>query len=456
MENNENNGNLFQQISRWIRESVTLKLAVLVFLVLLLLIPSAWIQGVIDDRQSYSYEATEDITRKWSDEQTLTGPVLVIPFTRTYPVGNEPKTGEEVMRTAEDRLILLPEKMTANAALDPQTLKRGIFDVNVYSSEISMHASFSPPDWSRYDIDPQRIDWRKAYLAVGISDMRGMYADPVCSLNKETYTAEAYSGLPEMGDSYSSPFANGIRIRLEDSAARAAFDCDIQIGLKGSRSFFMLASGQNSSIEMTGNWPDPSFSGYFLPDDRDVTDSGFTASWNILKFTRPLPEAWISNIPDIENTGVGVELMSAVNDYQRTSRTSKYGALIIIFTFLGLFLTELISRIRVHPFQYVLIGVALVIDYTLLLSISEQLGFNTAYLISSLATTALIALYTRSFSSWRVTGLLAALLVIFYTFIYIIINQQDYALLLGSFGLFVAVGALMFLTRKVNWYGKEL
>ncbi|MEQ8425698.1 MAG: cell envelope integrity protein CreD, partial [Cyclobacteriaceae bacterium] len=231
----------------------------------------------------------------------------------------------------------------------------------------------------------------------------------------------------------------------------------LHLSFKGSRGLDFVPVGKTTSVKLSGPWPNPSFNGEFLPTSRTITENGFDAEWKVLHFNRPFTQQWAGETKNLSGSDFGVELLIPVEQYQKSMRTSKYGILIILLTFVSLFLVEISQRIKIHPFQYILIGAALIVYYSLLLSISEQIGYNGSYLISSIATIALITFYSASFLRLRkLVGLFSALLVAFYSFIYIIIIQQDFSLLTGSVGLFVVIGALMYLTRKINWYREAM
>ena len=194
-----------------------------------------------------------------------------------------------------------------------------------------------------------------------------------------------------------------------------------------------------------------------MPDSREVTDKSFAATWKVLHYNRPFSQQWNTVDERLNGFDFGVKLLIPVDQYQKSTRTAKYGQLIMVLTFVALFLVEITRNIRIHPFQYILIGVALIIYYTLLLSLSEQVGYNVAYCIASMATVGLISFYSVSFlMEAKLIIMFTSLLIIFYTFIFIIILQQDFSLLLGSIGLFLIVGAVMYFSRKVNWYNEAV
>ena len=227
----------------------------------------------------------------------------------------------------------------------------------------------------------------------------------------------------------------------------------MQLKFKGSSGLDFIPVGKTTLVNLSGPWGNPSFNGEFLPDTRTIAENEFTAEWRVLHFNRPFAQQWIDENKNLAGSDFGVDLLIPVEQYQKSMRTSKYGVLIILLTFVSLFLVEISQKIKIHPFQYILMGAALIVYYTLLLSISEQVGYNGSYLISSMATVVLLTLYSASFlKPKKMVGLFSGLLVAFYGFIYVIIIQQDFSLLTGSIGLFIVISALMYLTRKINWY----
>jgi inner membrane protein len=206
-------------------------------------------------------------------------------------------------------------------------------------------------------------------------------------------------------------------------------------------------------MHLKGPWADPSFDGEFLPEQRTLTETSFDANWKILHFNRPFSQQWSGKNKSLAGSNFGVRLLMPVDQYQKSMRTAKYGVLIVILSFLALFMVEVMKKIRIHPFQYILVGAALIIYYTLLLSLSEQLGYVIAYLLASVATIGLIAAYASTFFRNRqMTMLYGGLMTFFYAFVFVIIQMQDYSLLLGSLGLFLVVAGIMYASRNIKWY----
>jgi inner membrane protein len=317
------------------------------------------------------------------------------------------------------------------------------------------------------------VQWKDAYMIFSITDLRGISENPSFTVGSASKPTEPSSDLgvsvrkflrdnnlpyaPTNGE-VSDFSSNGIIAKLGwQSEKDFVGNTAIKITLKGSNRLSFNPTGKTTIVQLKGPWGNPSFDGEFLPENRTITGDAFTANWKILHFNRPFAQQWTDSGVKLSGSEFGVKLIVPVDQYQKSIRTSKYGQLIIILTFVSLFLVEITKKIRIHPFQYILIGAALIIYYTLLISLSEQVGYNSAYWIATTATVGLISFYSISFlKNPRLVALFTSLLVIFYTFIFIIVLQQDFSLLLGSIGLFLIVGSLMYFARKVKWYNETL
>ena len=470
METKENQLNLFERFNQWLQESITVKLMSIGFLVLILLIPSSWIQDLMQERQSRAESVMHEIATKWSGNQTLSGPILVIPYKVKKKIDHG-KEGIEIQEYIE-KFFLLPQTLDIKGEVNPTVLHRGIFDAAVYSSTLNLNASFEKPDLQSFKIAGDMVLWKDAHMIFSITDLRGISENPqfiVGGLPKESepsnslgvsvrkFTRDTNLSYPKSSDENDSDFSSsGIVAKLGwQSEADFAAATSIKINLKGSTRLFFTPTGKTTTVQLSGPWPSPSFDGEFLPESREISETSFSAQWKVLHYNRPFAQAWTGSDTQLSGSEFGVKLVIPVDQYQKSIRTSKYGHLMIILTFVALFLVEITKKIRIHPFQYILIAAALIIYYTLLLSLSEQVGYNIAYAISSIATVTLICLYSFSFlRNKALVALFTSLLVIFYTFIFVIVLQQDLSLLLGSIGLFIIVGALMYFARKVNWYGE--
>jgi len=213
--------------------------------------------------------------------------------------------------------------------------------------------------------------------------------------------------------------------------------------------------GKQSKVELQSNWPDPSFNGNYIPKESTVNESGFTANWTVLQLNRNYPQWWIGKNmqQQMKESTFGVDLLSSMTDYQKSTRSAKYAAMTIALVFLIFFLVEILNHIRIHPFQYILVGLTLCLFYVLLISISEHSNFNLAYLIASFISCVMISLYSKTvFKSNRFTLLLMGTIAAIYVFVFITLQQADYALLIGSIGLTIVLAITMYSTRNIDWY----
>ncbi len=458
--------NIFERINQWIEESITVKLLSIGFLVLILLIPSSWIQDLMQERQLRADGVMQEVSAKWSGSQTLSGPILMIPYKVQEKI-NRGKDGIEI-REYIQKYFFLPEKLDVSGQVTPEVLHRGIFDVAVYTSALNIKSNFIQPDFAALNIPDNMVLWKDAYMIFPITDLRGINDNLIFNVGDSVKSTEPSSNLGvsvrkiyrqqseayPVNDDYAEFSSSGVIAKLDwKTAEDFKGNTLIILSLKGSQRLNFVPSGKTTLVNLSGAWNNPSFDGEFLPETREVTESGFTANWKVLHYNRPFSQQWNTADEKLSGSDFGVKLLIPVDQYQKSIRTSKYGQLIIILTFVALFLVEIIRKIRIHPFQYILIGVALIIYYTLLLSFSEQVGYNAAYWIASISTVALITFYSISFLKSRGLILLfTSLLIIFYSFIFVIILQQDFSLLLGSIGLFLIVGALMYFSRGIKWY----
>lgn len=445
--------------NNWFGGSVLIKLGLIGFLTILLLIPSSLIQDLIAERQNRQEEVIREISDKWSGSQLVQGPVLVLPY-KTSIITEDPNTNKNIIREILTNIYILPETLNILSKANPEMLHRGIFDVVVYNSKIKVNGKFSALELIKSNIDPAMIQWDKAKVAIGLSDLKGLKNNPIIRLENENYEVE-----PDLTSL--KLFSNNLVIlpnlsRGKNTALNFSFDLD----LRGSEKLSFLHLGKNTSVKIEGEWNNPSFTGRYLPDERLVSGKAFSATWKMPYYNRPYPQQWIAentilnkpdtlvkgkNMPDTEAV-FGVDFLLPVDQYQKTTRAAKYAILVILLSFLSLFFTELLNKRNVHFLQYVLIGAAMIIYYTLLLALSEQMGFNAAYILASVATIGLIGTFIRSLlKNSKAALLFAGILSMFYCFIFVILQLQDMALLVGSVGLFVIIATLMYLSQKISW-----
>lgn len=434
---------IIENLTQSIRRSVTIKLFSIFVLMLLLMIPMSFVQSLIHERDSLHQSAILEVSDKWANEQKLYGPILTIPFNKKILVN---ETAEEFRQEAH----ILPSKLTINGQVAPQSLRRGIYEVVVYNLKISFNGSFSGLDEYTNELKEHEILWDEAFLTINISDLRGIKEKVIVNWNGNDMEVEPGSGIPLL-------IKSGITVNhiFGEKPDPDSVNFSFNMQLQGSQHLGFVPLGKITDVKLLSDWQDPSFSGSFLPDERTVNDEGFSAEYKILELNRNYPQFWIGNrdIENFEKSAFGVDLLLPMNDYQKSMRSAKYALLAISLTFLTFFLVEIFNKKEVHPFQYILIGLALCLFYTLLVSISEHANFDIAYIISSTSVIAMIGLYARSIlNSLKQTTVLVLILCLTYTFVYITLHAQDYALLIGSIGLTAILAFTMYITRNINWY----
>lgn len=421
---------------------MSVKLVTIGVIVLLLLIPKFMIMELIRERKYTADTAQLDVANSWSNMQTVRGPMLTIP----YIVKVMDKDGKTVQEVTNE-YHLLPKTLEINGELFPKKLKRSIYKSIVYESNLQLKGSFEKPDFAALNIQPEQIKWDQAKLELAISDLRG-----ISSVVELKWNAQSIPFSPGMQNEILGK--NGISVQLSDSAIQSMpAQFNIDLNLKGSNSISFAPVGETTDVHLKSSWADPGFQGQFLPAARDISAKGFTADWKVLNYNRDFPQSWTDNAYNIKSSDFGVNLIDMADHYQKNERSAKYGIMIILLIFLSFFLNEILSQQRVHPFQYIMVGFSILIFYLLLLSFSEHIGFNLAYLVASVSVILLVLIYSKSFLKTWVNALaLTAILCVSFLFIFILLQLESYALLVGSIGLFILLALTMYFTRKINWY----
>jgi inner membrane protein len=426
--------------SFWDRNKIILKSFFIGILVLVLLIPAALIQELVGERQARQQEAVNEISSKWAGSQTVTGPVIGIPYAETTTYGGN-------TTTTKKWAYFLPDKLDIQARLLPEKRYRGIYQVIVYTATLQIKGSYDSLRLTDLGIAPAQFLWNEAAVFFDVSDVQGLKEEMALHLAGDSLDLVPAKFSTEQ-------FKNSLSAALPASIANThgPLEFSATVELKGSGNLLFTPAGKTTTVKTASSWPDPSFAGSYLPDLRTVKDSGFEADWRVLYLNRNFPQQWKANEYDLYKSAFGVSLIVPVDAYQQTTRSVKYSILIILLTFTAFFLIEWVYRRPIHSLQYLLVGFALCLFYTLLLSFSEYVGFGKAYLIAALATMLLIAWYVRSIlRSSRMAVFIGLLLTLLYGFIFTLIQLQDYALLMGSIGLFVTLGVVMYFSRKIKW-----
>ncbi len=425
-----------------LKNSVMLKLITITILMLLLLIPASMIKSIIQEREQLNNEATNEVSSKWAEEQLVNGPILTIPLTYEYE-----QEDKKYLKTKYWHI--LPENLDINGDVTPEKLKRGIYEVVVYKSKLNVSGDFiinQKPDQQNL----KAIRYDQAFLTIGIYDLRGIKNQIRLNWNGKDLKAKPGSIIPDL-------IYSGVTISVPNvkELLSKSIDFNFSLDLQGSRNLSFTPLGNTTVVNLRSPWPSPSFDGNFLPDEREITEEGFTASWSVLQLNRNYPQSWIgdSHKENLEYSAFGVNLILPLDDYQKSYRSAKYAAMSIALTFLIFFLVEVLNKRKIHPFQYALVGLALCLFYVLLVSISEHSNFNFAYGISTLGVVTMISLYSLSvFKKIKLSMLLLATITAIYGFLFVTLQLADYALLMGSLGLTVILGLTMYFTRNINWY----
>jgi len=436
--------NFLNDKQKSINWQLTLKVFIIGIIAIFLLVPKFMILALIEDRQATAELTTHEVMQKWSLSQTVRGPVLSVPV--PYIERSFDTDGKE-MKEETRTFYLLPKSLKVDGQITPQERKRSIYETVVYESELQVSGQFDISELSELKISAGDILWEKAKLLVAISDLRGI--NDKISL-KWNGNEQAFS--PGMENKLIG--TNGISLTLSAlSPDNFPGNFSFTLPLKGSESLNFAPLGESTEVLLQSSWKDPGFDGNFLPADYNIDNNGFKANWKVLNFNRNFPQQWKNDEYRVTDADFGVNLVTVADHYQKSSRSAKYAILVILFVFLSFFLNEILTKQKVHPFQYILVGFAILVFYLLLLSISEQIGFNLAYLISATAVLVMVLFYSHTFmKKWMNAFIQTLILALSFGFIFVLMQLETLALLVGSIGLFVVLALTMFFTRKINWY----
>jgi inner membrane protein len=431
METQNNNNKI-----HWLKNSIGLKISVIGFIILLLLVPSGMIKDLMRERQTRWKEANEEVTGKWGEQQTIAPIVLTVPCIETI------QTKDGKIQTTK-YLNILPDELNISGTIMPKKLKRGIFGILVYNSKFKVKGKFGRLQVPEKYNDLELL-WNKSFVTIGITDTRGINENVTITINGNTFVT-----MP--GTSDCELFKTGVHATLSFNP-EIDHSFEYSMDVNGSGLFSLLPLGKVTKVKLVSDWPHPMFDGSYLPKNREVSDSGFVAEWSVLEHNRDFPQMWLGKA-SIFHSALGVELIEAVDVYQKSMRAVKYSMLFIILTFLVFLFSELIINRKAHPIQYIMVGAALSIFFSLLIALSEHIHFNMAYLIASIVIISMITLFAKSvFQHTRVSAVVFLVLTILFSFLFVILQLSDYSLILGNIGLLIALAAIMYVSRKIDWY----
>ncbi|MBN2328673.1 MAG: cell envelope integrity protein CreD [Candidatus Omnitrophica bacterium] len=432
-------------------KSPLLRILLIAFLILLLQIPISMIDRVIGERQSRRWEANEDVTSKWGNQQTIIGPMITVPYLVEIPEKDE--DGNVSIRRELHKADFLPEDLHISGSIDCEVRYRGIYKVPIYRMDLLASGQFARPDFSDWGMESDKILWDRAHLTVRISDARAITDQIQLAWNDEKI--EFLPGAGDFGGEYT-----GIHANLKGFLTEDRYSFSFPIKLNGSQSAFFAPFGRDTTVEIQSNWSAPSFQGNWLPTQRDFSDQGFNAAWNIPFLGRDYPQKWWKDSgieKKIASSLFGVRFIAPVDHYRMAQRSIKYEILFLVLTFAAFWLFEILIHVRIHSVQYLLVGVGMCMFYLLELSLAEHIGFIPAYVCASASVITLVSTYCIAvLKGKRRAAIIAAVTTVLYGYLYILLMNQDYALLIGSIGLFLILAAIMYLTRKIDWYSTKV
>lgn len=456
MENSENKNqvNPPNRFAHWLKTSITARMLMVGALILVLLIPLTYVNILISERAYRQQDVVNEINQKWGNEVMLYGPILKLPYktySETSTFNEKTKTYLKETKTHLNYAYIFPEELDIDASVKSKTLYLGNFESAVFTSEMEMNGTYTTPSLKTKGIKDDDIIWNKATMLFKTTNLKGIKNEMTISLNGESYEFET-----NFNDNSSSNHLDELETAfLSEALLTDNFKFNMKVTYDGSEQIQAIPVGRTTTMKMTSNWADPGFIGNYSPDDetRSISKDGFKVDWKVLSINRAFSQLYLNKIPNLNQFAFGTKFVVLVDEYQKSERSAKYGFLVIGLTFLVFFLIQTMSKIHIHPFQYLMIGLALVMFYTLLVSISEHSNFLKAYLIAGISVVLLITLYSKSIlRNFKFSALIGLSLTALYSFIYVIIQLENYALLVGSIGLFLILATVMFVSRKIDWH----
>ena len=446
------------KVKNWVKESLTLKMFIVGFLIVVMLIPLSYIKSLIYERQQNQQDVIAKIDINWGTEVLLYGPILKIPYkyyTKETTQNEQTKKYYTTKTEHIDYAYFFPQTLNDKVTINTQERHLGMYKEMVFNSDVKIDGSFSFPDFKTLDIDVENVLWDKAKVIIKTSNLKGITKQIKIKINQNEYGFKpVYNDTNKRSyGSLKSHILLSDFIAVENLPLKDAVHFSIDFPVNGSKQFRIIPIGKETKMNIKSNWATNEFVGNFSPiEPKKVSENGFDKNWKVLHINRPFSQQFKSTLPNLTDFAFGVNFRTTVNEYQKNTRAVKYGFLLIGLTFLIFFLIQSISKINIHPFQYLMIGIALTMFYTLLIAITEHSDFQKAYIIASLSVIVLISLYSKSIlKGIKFPAFIGLSLMSLYTFIYVIIQLENYALLVGSIGLFLILAIVMYVSRKIKW-----
>jgi inner membrane protein len=430
--------------------SMGVKLIVVCGLAVSMAIPGFFVGGLVQDRTKRAADVIRQISGYSGGEQTFLGPTLAIPY--GIPLQSP------VSSASRGIYLVFPTAAAAVLNIVTEERRRSLFKVPVFQADLRLEAAFDLTGVPAAAPQGAELDWSRAEIVVGVSDARGALADATLTADGKTTAlgpAESTSEITIGGDQSERIKLTLFGTRIDALAKpNARFNVTSSLRFSGAQRVAVLCYGKTTRLSVHGDWPNPGFDGGFLPIRRAVNRNGFTAEWSVPFIARGVrAEGAAGAVAGLEGTGLGTSFIEVADPYQSVSRSLKYVLLFVGLLFLSYFGFEVTTGKRVHPAQYILVGIAQIIFYLLLLSLAERIGFDWSFLLAGSATVALLSANAGWVFSSRVQGVRAlATFALLYMGIYLLLRAEDNALLVGAIASFLAVAATMYLTRRIDWY----
>ncbi len=439
------------------QKSLSLKLGAITLIALVLLVPLLVVKGKINERASYRSIAKSELSRAWTASQRLMTPVLVFPYTVDTAVHPSGFTVGQGAASAPRRgqVLVLPNTVSLESSLVSERRYRGIYEFPVYTASVRVTGEFDSGTVlaQRDALSPRdkTVNWERPFLSVVISDPRGLEQAPIIHWNTMQLDPRSGSGLPSA--------STGVNAELPMDWAGTGQPMSFEVGLtlRGMETLGLIPAALDAELAVRADWPHPRFNGEFPPYQRSIEEDGFSARWKTNQFASNFvslaAECGRGDCEELVYPRLGVSLIEPVDIYSQARRSAQYGMLFIGLSFVTFFVFEVLRSLRIHPVEYLLVGLALAVFYLLLLSMAEHVGFGRAYLVATVACVSLLGFYLRNILDSAAGALLFSVaLAGLYGLLYLIVDAEDYALLGGSVLVFAVLAAVMILTRKVDWY----
>ncbi len=447
-----------------VTKTLGFKIIIIIVLGLLLLIPMTFINSVVRDRIRYQNEAISSIIEPVGDSANIQGVVIAIPYLEKFIDSDTKEIGY-----TRKYIFYMPNEYNVTGDVEVTSLSRGIFKAPIFNSKLNIAGKFDKYNDEIYNLDKNNtiILYDEAMIILGIGNKKNLMKLPNVLINQN----EELKYYEKNINIDLNMFNNKFLYTISRDNILNGFDFNITMDIQGGNSLIITPLASENTFKISSKWKDPSFTGGFLPTKREVNNNGFNAEWNIASFNTSFTKYWTSDensnrLNNIDNNqyytsnqesnNVLISFLLLNDNYQKTSRSVKYAILFIFIPFFVLFLCEVLSKKRIHPVQYILIGIANAIFYLLLLAISEHINFNISYFLSALMVTALTSIYIGYIiKSPKYTISMAIVEALIYIFLFGILQLTDYALLMGTLGLFAVIALAMYFTRNVDWYGEN-